>query len=59
MSGPSISWSSPWVEAIGWMLVHSLWQGAGVAMALAVVLCVLRRAPARARATWPPAPRCS
>ena len=49
MSGPAISSSSPWVEAIGWMLVHSLWQGAGVAMAMALVLCVLRRAPAQAR----------
>jgi beta-lactamase regulating signal transducer with metallopeptidase domain len=31
------------------MLLHSLWQGAVVAMGLAVVLCVLRRAPAQAR----------
>ena len=49
MSGLAGSSSSPWVEAIGWMLVHSLWQGAGVAMAMALVLCVLRRAPAQAR----------
>ena len=41
--------SSSWVDAIGWMLLHSLWQGAAVAMALALVLRLLRRAPAQAR----------
>jgi beta-lactamase regulating signal transducer with metallopeptidase domain len=49
MNGPAYWSASPWVEAIGWTLLHSLWQGAGVAMALAVVLGVLRRAPAQAR----------
>ena len=49
MNGPAIPSSSPWIEAIGWMLLHSLWQGAGVAMVLAFMLCVLRRAPARMR----------
>ncbi len=49
MNGPA-GWSaSPWVEAVGWMLLHSLWQGAGVALALAVVLGLLRRAPSPAR----------
>jgi beta-lactamase regulating signal transducer with metallopeptidase domain len=41
--------SSFWVDTIGWMLLHSLWQGAVVAMALALVLRLLRRAPAQAR----------
>ena len=49
MNGPAVPSSSPWMESIGWMLLHSLWQGAGVAMAMAVALCVLRRAPAHAR----------
>jgi beta-lactamase regulating signal transducer with metallopeptidase domain len=37
------------VAPTGWMLLHSLWQGAGIAMALAIALRVLRLAPARAR----------
>jgi beta-lactamase regulating signal transducer with metallopeptidase domain len=41
--------SSAWVDAIGWMLLHSLWQGAAIAMALGLVLRLLRRAPAQAR----------
>jgi beta-lactamase regulating signal transducer with metallopeptidase domain len=49
MNDPMIGPAPPWIEAIGWMLLHSLWQAAGVALALAVVLCVLRRAPATAR----------
>jgi beta-lactamase regulating signal transducer with metallopeptidase domain len=43
-------WSaSPWIGTIGWTLLHSLWQGAGVAIVLALVLGVLRRAPSSAR----------
>jgi beta-lactamase regulating signal transducer with metallopeptidase domain len=41
--------ASPWVDAIGWMLLHSLWQGAAIAMALGLVLRLLRRSPAQAR----------
>jgi beta-lactamase regulating signal transducer with metallopeptidase domain len=41
--------SSAWVNASGWMLLHSLWQGAAVAVALALALRLLRRAPAQAR----------
>jgi beta-lactamase regulating signal transducer with metallopeptidase domain len=41
--------SSPWIDAIGWALLHSLWQGAAVALALACVLGLLRRAGAHAR----------
>jgi beta-lactamase regulating signal transducer with metallopeptidase domain len=41
--------SSSGVDAIGWMLLHSLWQGAAVAIALALALLFLCRAPAQAR----------
>ena len=41
------SWD--WIDAIGWALLHSLWEGAVVAAALAVVLGMLRRASAQAR----------
>src|SRR5690349_21606200 len=40
---------APWVEAVGWMLLHSLWQGAGVAAALVVALRVLCRASSTGR----------
>jgi beta-lactamase regulating signal transducer with metallopeptidase domain len=49
MIGISSPLSSSWVDAIGWMLLHSLWQAAVVAIALDVVLRFLRQAPARAR----------
>ena len=29
-------------KALGWTLVHSLWEGAGVALALAIVLTIAR-----------------
>ena len=41
--------SLPWVDAVGWALLHSLWEGAAVAVSLAMVLCLLRRASAQAR----------
>ncbi|TFG88081.1 MAG: M56 family metallopeptidase, partial [Hyphomicrobiales bacterium] len=37
------------VEALGWTLFHSLWQGALAALAFAVILYFSRRASARAR----------
>jgi hypothetical protein len=40
---------SAWIDAMGWMLVHSLWLGAAVALALALALRLLCRASARAR----------
>jgi beta-lactamase regulating signal transducer with metallopeptidase domain len=33
-----------WVETIGWVLVHSLWQGTLLALALALLLGILPRA---------------
>jgi len=41
--------SGPVVERLGWALVHSLWQGAAVAVLLALVLLVLRRATPQMR----------
>jgi bla regulator protein BlaR1 len=41
--------SSHWGDPIGWMLLHSSWQGAVVAMALALALRFFRSAPAQAR----------
>src|SRR5262245_31061222 len=40
---------SPLVESIGWLLVHSLWQFAAVALVSAALLALLRRASAEAR----------
>lgn len=37
------------IERLGWMLVHFLWQAAAVALLLAVLLRLLRRAGANAR----------
>ncbi len=36
-------------DALGWTLLHSLWQGTLIAFTLGVVMIVLRRASARAR----------
>jgi beta-lactamase regulating signal transducer with metallopeptidase domain/protocatechuate 3,4-dioxygenase beta subunit len=40
---------SPWLERIGWTLLHFLWQGALVALLLAAILASLRRSSARVR----------
>src|SRR3954465_2349177 len=37
------------VDALGWTLVHSLWQGAAVAVLLAIVLRAMGRRSASAR----------
>src|SRR5579863_9687245 len=34
-------------KALGWTLVHSLWEGAGVALALAIVLTIARSSRVR------------
>ncbi|MEL6142410.1 MAG: peptidase, partial [Bacteroidota bacterium] len=36
-------------HALGWTLVHALWQGAAFALLLGVLLLVLRRYSAKAR----------
>jgi GWxTD domain-containing protein len=38
---------SPWAGAFGWTLVHTLWEGAAVALALALVLSAARTSRAR------------
>jgi protein involved in polysaccharide export with SLBB domain/beta-lactamase regulating signal transducer with metallopeptidase domain len=37
------------IQRVGWTLVHTLWQGVAIAAALAVVLRLLRTAPASVR----------
>ncbi|MCU0446826.1 MAG: M48 family metalloprotease [Microscillaceae bacterium] len=37
------------IQALGWTILHSLWQGAAVAVLLAVVLIVMRRNSSNAR----------
>jgi membrane-bound metal-dependent hydrolase YbcI (DUF457 family) len=37
------------IHALGWTLVHSLWQGALFAVALGLLLVLLRKFSARAR----------
>jgi len=42
------SWvQTPLAQAIGWTLVHSLWEGALVALVLAAALWALRSSRAR------------
>jgi bla regulator protein blaR1 len=40
---------SEWVHRLGWTLLHSLWQGAAVALGVALVLVALRRRGPQAR----------
>src|SRR5262245_9165408 len=40
---------APVVERIGWLLVYSVWQFALIALLMAIVLRVMRRAPAGVR----------
>ena len=49
MTGVYAFLSQPVVERVGWTLVHFVWQGAAVALLLAVALVVLRRRSANAR----------
>ena len=42
-------WQSPWLERVGWTLLHFLWQGTLVAAVLAAILAGLHRASARTR----------
>jgi bla regulator protein blaR1 len=39
--------ATPLAHAIGWTLIHSLWEGAGISIALAIVLSLTRSARAR------------
>ena len=41
--------SSPVTQALGWTLVHSVWQGALIGAAVAVLLVLLRRSSANLR----------
>jgi beta-lactamase regulating signal transducer with metallopeptidase domain len=41
--------SAPWVHRVGWALVHSLWQGAGLAAGVAALLGCLRGRSPQAR----------
>src|SRR5947207_9654255 len=39
----------PVVDALGWTLVHSLWQGCAIAIGVAIVLRAMRARSAQAR----------
>src|SRR3954466_9875250 len=41
--------NSPLVESIGWLLLHTLWQFAAIALVAAALLWLLRRASAETR----------
>ena len=43
MNGLASLFSEPWVELLGWVLIHFLWQGTGIALLLAVALRLLTR----------------
>jgi bla regulator protein blaR1 len=38
-----------WIQALGWTLLHSLWQGVLLALLLAIVLIILRKGSANIR----------
>ena len=40
---------STWTAVLGWTLIHFLWQGTAIALALAMGLAVLPRRAARIR----------
>ncbi len=40
---------SEWVQALGWTLLHSLWQGVVIALLLATVLLIFRKQSANSR----------
>lgn len=40
---------SEWVLALGWTLLHSLWQGAAIAILLALALIAMKKQPANSR----------
>ena len=48
-SWPAEILSMPLVQRVGWALVHSVWQGAVVALLLVIVLAFLRRRSAQVR----------
>ena len=47
MTGLGIS--PAWISVLGWTLVHFLWQGTAVAIAVAMVLMIVPRPFARMR----------
>ncbi len=49
MSAIREMFSQPLVHSVGWGLIHSVWQAAGLALLLAVVLRLLRRRSPQAR----------
>jgi hypothetical protein len=48
MNSLQIFIESPVIERLGWTLLHSAWQGLGVALVLALLLPAIRRRGARA-----------
>ena len=49
MIDPETQLAQPLVTALGWALIHFIWQGALIALLLAIVLRVLRRRSTNAR----------
>ena len=41
--------SEPWLQRLGWVLIHFIWQGTGVALLLAVALRLLTRGSSEVR----------
>ncbi len=46
MNDYSPFFESDWVQAIGWTLLHSIWQGVAIAFLLAITLLLVRKGPA-------------
>ena len=49
MSALQLVLARPWVDALGWTLVHSVWEGIAIAIVLAMVLRMTRGRSASAR----------
>jgi len=41
--------SGPFIDALGWTLVHSIWQGALIASLVAIIMIMLRKGSAKSR----------
>jgi beta-lactamase regulating signal transducer with metallopeptidase domain/ankyrin repeat protein len=43
--------SEPWMQRLGWVLIHFIWQGAGIALLLTIALRILGQASSEIRYT--------
>jgi hypothetical protein len=49
MNSVAALWIEPWVQRLGWVLIHFIWQGTAIALLLAITLRLFARASAHVR----------